>query len=69
MATKKMTFEPPTAIKVRFDDNTIWFRCSECYSMFSYMTYFEETTYYEVIPRLCPNCGSHFYNGMKEINT
>ena len=44
-----------------------WYRCNKCNDMFSSMVHFKDWDFYYCIPRRCPNCGTPFENGMKEI--
>ena len=45
----------------------IWFKCSECYDIFSDMLHFEPEDFYYCVPRCCPNCGKKFVNGMQVV--
>lgn len=59
----------PTAIKVSTKEKSRenYYRCSNCNAMFKPMIFFDNWYFFDCLPRVCPNCGKHFKNGMAEI--
>lgn len=57
------------AIKVsnNDDERESYYRCSNCNAMFKPMIFFSQWDFFDCIPRLCPNCGRHFENGMHGV--
>jgi len=52
------------AIKV---GNHGWYKCNLCGDMFMPIVHFTSWDFYNCLPRVCPNCGHKFSNGMSEV--
>lgn len=59
----------PIAIKVscKNDPRESYYRCSNCNAMFKPMIFFDNWDFFDCIPRVCPNCGKQFSNGMCSV--
>lgn len=49
------------------DSRNDYYSCSECRAMFKPIIFFEKWDFFDCLPRVCPNCGKPFKNGMSEI--